>query len=321
MMKVNKAICTVFLSIITISVARTQTLTALEVLDIVSTHRYFPTVRDFRTREKIDDLSLRVGYNFSYLTDTVSGKSYSEPFILEIGKQLNHFYSYNAHIRDSIQIAVYEEEKRNNFDVFTDVTGSVIPRDQTATYYDIYRYLRESSREIILRIENIDYRYSEKIEPIEWTITGDEETIVGYRCLAAKGWYGGRQWNVAFTLDIPYSAGPWKLEGLPGLILRAEDSDGLFLFEAYGLEKGKGRGIYRYTDKIKSETIPYRTQKAEKKEIANLWKRICLAPHTIPYLFRSDQNMKVMLPDGSVRTIGISLNFPNDVYYPRLELE
>lgn len=71
MMKVNKAICTVFLSIITVSVARTQTLTDLEVLDIVSTNRYFPTVRDFRTREKIDDLSLRVGYNFSYLTNTV----------------------------------------------------------------------------------------------------------------------------------------------------------------------------------------------------------------------------------------------------------
>lgn len=72
-------------------------------------------------------------------------------------------------------------------------------------------------------------------------------------------------------------------------------------------------------DKIRNHSL--RDPKSGKKEIANLWKRICLAPHTIPYLFRSDQNMKVMLPDGSVRTIGISLNFPNDVYYPRLELE
>lgn len=264
-MKGNKVICSVFLSLITVSAARAQTLTDPEVLDIVSTNRYFPAVRDFRTREKIDDLDLRIRYNFSYLTDTVSGRRYSEPFILEIGRRLKHFYSYNAHIRDSVQIAVYEEEKRNNVDAFTNVTGSVIPRDQTATYYDIYGCLRESSREIILRVENIDYRYSEKIEPTEWTITGDEEIIVGYRCLTAKGWYGGRQWNVAFTLDIPYSAGPWKLEGLPGLILRAEDSDGLFLFEAVGLEKGKGRGIYRYTDEIKSETIPYRSQESGEK--------------------------------------------------------
>ena len=92
---------------------------------------------------------------------------------------------------------VYEEENRNNVYSFTNVTGSVIPRDQTATYYDIYRPLRESSRDIILRIENIDYIYSEEIEPTDWTITGDWETILGYRCLTAKGCYGGRQWSVA----------------------------------------------------------------------------------------------------------------------------
>ncbi len=42
--------------------------------------------------------------------------------------------------------------------------------------------------------------------------------------------YGGRDWTVWFTLEIPFSVGPWKLWGLPGLVLRAEEVQGMFSF-------------------------------------------------------------------------------------------
>ena len=43
----------------------------------------------------------------------------------------------------------------------------------------------------------------------------------------------GKQWRVWYCEDIPASAGPWKLRGLPGLIVKAEDIDGIHCFELY----------------------------------------------------------------------------------------
>ncbi|MBD5311420.1 MAG: GLPGLI family protein [Muribaculaceae bacterium] len=44
------------------------------------------------------------------------------------------------------------------------------------------------------------------------------------------------KWEVWFVPELPISAGPWKLCGLPGLILYDEDKDKEFIFEATGIE-------------------------------------------------------------------------------------
>jgi hypothetical protein len=40
-------------------------------------------------------------------------------------------------------------------------------------------------------------------------------------------------------MDIPVNAGPWKLHGLPGLILKANDDRQHYVFECNGIEKLK----------------------------------------------------------------------------------
>jgi GLPGLI family protein len=49
--------------------------------------------------------------------------------------------------------------------------------------------------------------------------------IENYTCVMAKGFVCGRNYTVWFTPDIPVSAGPWKLWGLPGLIVSALSDD------------------------------------------------------------------------------------------------
>lgn len=83
-----------------------------------------------------------------------------------------------------------------------------------------------------------EYRkYTEDIEERDWSITEDSvKTVLGYDCLLATANYHGRQWNVWFTPDIPINAGPWKLLGLPGLIMEAVDSTGQHHFTITGIE-------------------------------------------------------------------------------------
>lgn len=81
------------------------------------------------------------------------------------------------------------------------------------------------------------YYYTEPLDEQTWEIVADSTTIVlGYECLMAKSDYHGRNWTAWFTTDIPLCFGPWKLRGLPGMVLKAE-ADGGFSFIATGLEK------------------------------------------------------------------------------------
>lgn len=82
--------------------------------------------------------------------------------------------------------------------------------------------------------------YSEPLHEQEWTITGDSvKTVLGYDCILAECDYHGRHWRVWFSPEIPVQDGPWKLGGLPGLILSA-DGGNSFTFEIKGLENYDG---------------------------------------------------------------------------------
>lgn len=79
--------------------------------------------------------------------------------------------------------------------------------------------------------------YTEPKTEQQWTIVEDStQNILGYECIMATMDYHGRKWKAWFSPEIPISDGPWKFRGLPGLILKAEDSNKLFHFTATGLE-------------------------------------------------------------------------------------
>lgn len=96
------------------------------------------------------------------------------------------------------------------------------PADETLTHYGKYG-------------EDLGY-YIEPLSEMEWKIVEDSTTnILGYECVMAETDYHGRHWNVWFSPEIPLPFGPWKLHGLPGLILKAEANGG-FSFMATGIE-------------------------------------------------------------------------------------
>ena len=68
-------------------------------------------------------------------------------------------------------------------------------------------------------------KISEKLNGIVWELLDGRKTILGYKCSLAKGVHRGKRYNAWYASDIPYSDGPWKFNGLPGLILEIERED------------------------------------------------------------------------------------------------
>ena len=96
--------------------------------------------------------------------------------------------------------------------------------------------LTDVERSEVIAVEPIyPYRYEthDPLGKIDWTLTEDTLTISGLLCHRATGKLYGKQWTAWYTEEIPSSAGPWKLRGLPGLIVKAEDSEKIHCFTLY----------------------------------------------------------------------------------------
>lgn len=90
------------------------------------------------------------------------------------------------------------------------------------------------------------FRYEEEMPQIEWELGDSVKTILGYECHEANAHFRGREWHVFYTEEIPVSDGPWKLHGLPGLIMSATDRNGDYRFTCVGVKAKsvKPIGIY-----------------------------------------------------------------------------
>ena len=67
-----------------------------------------------------------------------------------------------------------------------------------------------------------EYEGYEPTPDIAWTLSDDTLTVSGYLCQQATATHRGVEWHVWYTDEIPSAAAPWRLRGLPGLIIKAE---------------------------------------------------------------------------------------------------
>ena len=148
--------------------------------------------------------------------------------ILEIGDTVSKFESYGSYRLDSVLVG---KQQMTNGEFF-----------KTYNMYrpDFKEFLLENANTKRLsyygKVSIDSYTYQEDIPQIDWVLSDSTKEICGYLCHQATATFRGRNW-IAWYCDIPKSVGPWKLNGLPGLILAAETEDKEHTFSAISVRK------------------------------------------------------------------------------------
>lgn len=184
---------------------------------------------------------------YDYTVQTPAEVSESYTTILQIGSGSALFTDYAEYRVDSLTQAAAPDEAV--------MAATKKLRDETY-YFDQAVEQGQPKGKMTLHsaIGLAYYSYAEPTGAMEWTFGDRTDTICGYLCQEATTEYGGRTWTVWYAPEIPVQYGPWKMNGLPGLILKATDSEGLHTFEAIQFRKAEGDMIApHFPDAVKTK--------------------------------------------------------------------
>ncbi|NLN34002.1 MAG: GLPGLI family protein [Flavobacteriaceae bacterium] len=133
------------------------------------------------------------------------------------------------------------------------ITASPLKFDYTQGFTFQKKYFSEKNK-ISLVLSH------EEILSHNWVIQEEFKEILGFKVQKASLQFRGRSWEVWFAPDLPFSEGPWKLKGLPGLVLEARDKN--FHIKAVGihlnLEEEFPENLAQVFDEEKYTVMPFR---------------------------------------------------------------
>lgn len=177
---------------------------------------------------------IEVHYDKTSVSDTLKWRTHTDPMILRIGSTCSMFYPTKKMWADSLL--------RNNFELHEKLYRESNPIGKPAINpigglenEFLFRNVNDGETMVYKRIAGDGYSYTEPTEAPKWEIKQETKEILGYQCQLATCDFRGRKWNVWFTPEIPVKEGPWKLFGLPGLVLEASDSKKHYSYMATGI--------------------------------------------------------------------------------------
>jgi GLPGLI family protein len=153
-----------------------------------------------------------------------------------------------------------ESNINNHFEVWiTDSVTTMIGKSPQSHSFPV-PYLKHKKLGFTYRSEvghgQKGYDVKDSLHNFKWELLPDTATILKRKCMAAKTTFRGREYKVFYTPEIPVSDGPWKLGGLPGLILEAKTTDGYIEWHAIKLDLAY-KEKYTYPDLSKNTYLDW----------------------------------------------------------------
>ncbi|MEG0850463.1 MAG: GLPGLI family protein [Flavobacterium sp.] len=88
-----------------------------------------------------------------------------------------------------------------------------------------------------------------------WKLSQEKKVISGIECFKATTRFRGVDWEAWYAPSVPYPYGPWKLHGLPGLIIEAQDVNKRTNYTAVKIEFQKNDKLNKDLSSLVTVTI------------------------------------------------------------------
>lgn len=247
-------------------------------------------------KDTVDYTNLEVIYNLKYRRQSNSNESHLWMLTkLQIGTSRTKYYSIICQFIDDVQQVILGQVQKS-----TKMPGVgysypyteeelAIKNNSGRDFVNSEIWINNHTRGLKERAH--DYaRYSQSIEYVEslpqfeWELMETVDTVAGYVCSKAKTSFRGREWTVWFTMEIPISAGPWKFNGLPGLILKAQDDKLDYIWECQNITQTRNPIVYY---NVKKDVLT-----------RNKWQRYMRQVHNSPLAMLGGGGTTVFLYNG-----------------------
>ncbi|MDN5284668.1 MAG: hypothetical protein JWR38_942 [Mucilaginibacter sp.] len=173
-----------------------------------------------------------VHYKFLHLRDTTKRNDiYHENMILFLGKNSSAYKSYDRKMADALIKKQVQEQIAAN----PNGPIKVMRGKDSGSGTEYYQFAGEGKLVTKEKLIN-SYLITEPLATIDWKISSDTASFAGLHCQKATVHFRGRDYTAWFCPDLPFHSGPWKLNGLPGVILEAYDAKKEVVFNFDGIE-------------------------------------------------------------------------------------
>lgn len=183
--------------------------------------------------QKPDTARMLIHYKFTWVRDTKNREHpYTENMVLYVGQRAGAYRSYDG--------IVYKAQFKKAFAEAAAASPDgrpMINRRGVGTPVEYYQYPNEQKLVTKDQLMVNDYAVEGPMPAIDWETSGDTATFGGLHCQRATCHFKGRDYSVWFCPDLPVHIGPWKLNGLPGVIVDARDAKNEVIFKFDGVEK------------------------------------------------------------------------------------
>lgn len=188
-----------------------------------------------KAQKHLDEAYLKCQYDYQYEEDTLSHRLSKDRLVLLVGKKVSKCYSYYSMHIDSIFASPDKDE------ILRQQINAAIGAKQEWPHKRMKAYIYKNYPEGCMTVTDglllQDYVYQDTLNAQKWEILDSVKMVLGHECQLATCYFRGHHWAAWFATDIPVSDGPWKLSGLPGLIMEAEAEKNSHVFRMVGIEK------------------------------------------------------------------------------------
>ncbi len=174
-------------------------------------------------------------YEYKFISDSTNVDDVkTEMMFLDTTKDGSKYYSYTVFNSDSLMKVDLEKQlaATGSINVKSDMRKGSVRYSVTKTYPDYKINLHR-------RLGMDAYNISDD-RKINWKILSEKEKIGEWNVQKAEADFAGRHWIAWFSTEIPIQDGPYKFNGLPGLIVKIEDKTGSHKMELKGIKNISG---------------------------------------------------------------------------------